>query len=379
MTNPKHLVKGDMNKDNLHALIDRYEENYYYLNGVGPNEKFKYYAVKGFRDIWFSEEARTIPFSQMFDEATKNSSIMINNRMITPTKGIVKMAEQRPKEVESLFRDLLFAPYGSIDELQKHMDEFLERIEEIRVELFPRYYRYKQERHAASCYLSFIAPQEHYIYRFSDAEEFAVHVEFEKDLGAGSWFKLANYYEMADEIVKALREHDSLLEKYEKLLKGNDAYYYDESLHIMAFDLMYCCRCYNFYGDMQYIPKKKNLETYTAEQLQEKARQERKAKIDEIDQRIRDLEIQMDQFQDISLIGVEVTQQEYGTGTVIEQDGSKITVRFAGKTMKYVINRKYSRRPRFEDDENIVDAFTELDELKAQKKHLETEKRILLR
>ena len=43
MTNPKHLVKGDMNKDNLHALIDRYEENYYYLNGVGPNEKFKYW------------------------------------------------------------------------------------------------------------------------------------------------------------------------------------------------------------------------------------------------------------------------------------------------------------------------------------------------
>lgn len=72
-----------MNKDNLHTLIDRYEENYYYINGVGPNEKFKYYAVKGFRDIWFSEEAKTMPFSQMFDEATKHSSIMINNRMIT--------------------------------------------------------------------------------------------------------------------------------------------------------------------------------------------------------------------------------------------------------------------------------------------------------
>ena len=33
-----------MNKDNLHTLIDRYEENYYYINGVGPNEKFKNYA-----------------------------------------------------------------------------------------------------------------------------------------------------------------------------------------------------------------------------------------------------------------------------------------------------------------------------------------------
>ena len=52
---------------------------------------------------------------------------------------------------------------------------------------------------------------------------------------------------MADLVVEALKEHNSLLQKYEALLKGDPDYYYDPSLHLMAYDLMYCCRCYNFY------------------------------------------------------------------------------------------------------------------------------------
>ena len=65
------------------------------------------------------------------------------------------MAEKRPEEAEALFTKLLYAPYGSLEELQDHMDTFLDKTEEIRQELFPRYYRYKQDRHAVSSYLAF--------------------------------------------------------------------------------------------------------------------------------------------------------------------------------------------------------------------------------
>ena len=106
-------------------------------------------------------------FAQLFDAATKRSSVLINNSMISPTTGIVKMAEQRPKEVERLVREVLFAEYESIADLQNNMDGFLEEIEKIRQDLFPRFYRYKQDRHAASCYLAFYAPEEHFIYRYS--------------------------------------------------------------------------------------------------------------------------------------------------------------------------------------------------------------------
>ena len=185
------------------------------------------------------------------------------------------MAEQRPDEVERLVREVLFADYESIGDLQNNMDEFLEEIEKIRQELFPRFYRYKQDRHAASCYLAFFAPETHFIYRYSEAEEFAKYIEFGKDLGAGVDFKLENYYELAEIVVEALKEHPSLLEKHDALFKENDHYYYDTSLHLMTFDLMYCCRFYNFYTGLSHAKKKDSIKAYTAQQMKEKEEAER--------------------------------------------------------------------------------------------------------
>ena len=347
------------------------------INGSDHDEKFKWGAVRGFRDVWFSEDAASLPFSKLFDAAMKRISIMINNSMISPTMGIVKMAEQKPEEIESLFRTLLFAPYDSIAELQRHMDDFLNKTEEIRQELFPRFYRYKQDRHAVFCYLAFFAPETHFVYRYSDAEEFALRIEFGKDLGAGAYFNLANYYEMAEIIVQGLKEHTTLLKKYDALFKYNDHYYYDESLHLMAFDLMYCCRCYNFYGDMKYAKKKDSITAYTAQQIKEREQQERQAKIDELEQQIREIEIQLDQYQEISLIGVEVTQAKFGKGIVVDQDGSKTKVQFSNNAVNYIINRKYPMRPRFEDDTDVVEAFTMYDELIQQRQRLEREKGLL--
>jgi hypothetical protein len=253
------------------------------------------------------------------------------------------------------------------------MDSFLEEIEKIRQELFPRFYRYKQDRHAASCYLSFFAPETHFIYRYSEAEEFAQYIEFGKDLGAGADFKLENYYELAEIVVEALKEHPSLIEKHNALFKDNDHYYYDKSLHLMSFDLMYCCRCYNFYTGLRHAKKKESIKAYTAQQLKEKEEAERQQRITELEDAIHALDVQMELFEEISLLGVEVTQKMYGVGTVIAQEGSKITVQFPEKTTAYIINKQFAMRPRFENDDEVVEAFTEFDRLKAQKKTLEQE------
>lgn len=362
-----------MNTENLHELINRYENNYEMVNNSTHDEKFKWGAVRGFRDIWFSEQASSMSFAQLFDAATKRSSVLINNSVISPTTGIVKMAEQRPEEVERLVRDVLFADYETISELQDHMDGFLEEIEKIRQELFPRFYRYKQDRHAVSCYLSFFAPETHFIYRYSEAEEFAQYIEFGKDLGAGADFKLEKYYELAEIVVEALKEHPSLIEKHDALFKDNDHYYYDKSLHLMSFDLMYCCRCYNFYTGLRHAKKKESIKAYTAQQLKEKEEAERQQRITELEDAIHALDVQMELFEEISLLGVEVTQKMYGVGTVIAQEGSKITVQFPEKTTAYIINKQFAMRPRFENDDEVVEAFTEFDKLKAQKKKLEQE------
>ncbi len=362
-----------MNTDNLHALIDRYEENYYMINDSDHDEKFKWEAVRGFRDVWFSEGSKELSFSKKFDLAMKKSSVMINNSVTSPTTGIIKMAEQRPQEIEALFTNLLYAPYGSIAQLQEHMDTFIDQTEIIRQELFPRFYKYKQDRHAVSCYLTFFSPEDHFVYRYTDAEEFAKHVEFGKDLGSGASFSLPNYYELASIVVHALKEHPSLIEKYTKLIKESDIYYSDESLHLMAFDLMYCCRCYNFYGNMGYMKKEESIKEYIAEQLKAKEMLEHKQKIEALEATIHQIDVNMDEYRKISLLGVEVTQTKYGNGRVIEQNGTQIKVQFENAVVTFIIDKKYPQRPCFEDDEQLVDAFTAYGDLLQKKEKLEKE------
>lgn len=235
-----------MNTDNLHKLINRYTDNYYTVNISGHDEVFKWAAIKQFRDVWFSDKYKNIPFARKFNDAKKQCSILIDNKQVSPTNGIVKMAEAAPNEVESLFENVLFSNSTDPKTIQNNMDKFLEEIEIIRQRYFPQCWKYKQDRHAVSCYLYFYAPEINYIYRYREAEEFAKYTEFGFDLGSGESFSLPNYYKLCDIIVDALKEHEDLISKYKKLIKDNDKYYYDKSLHLLAFDLMYCCRTYNF-------------------------------------------------------------------------------------------------------------------------------------
>ena len=48
-----------------------------------------------------------------------------------------------------------------------------------------------------------------------------------------------------------------------------------------------------------------------------------------------------------------------GDGIVISQDKNRVTVQFANETKSYSISRKYFARPIFEDNDEILDAFTD--------------------
>ena len=131
---------------------------------------------------------------------------------------------------------------------------------------------------------------------------------------------------------------------------------------MLAFDLMYCCRTYNYYKGLT-VPstskvKKKGVSNLsTAEELARKEK-ERLAKIESIEQEIEALERSTDGCEDISLLGVQVTSAQYGVGTVVGQETNKITVMFSDVQKNFILDIKYKARPRFEDDEAIVEAFT---------------------
>lgn len=146
-----------MNLCNLKRLIQCYEDN---LNRVynldGHDELFKWRAIQYFRDVWYAPENEGLSFAQRFNKAKKESSVLIDNSRVSPTNGIVKIAEVAEQEVEHLFFDVLLADdSGDIAVRYNHMKAFLEGMEALRVKHYSQYWKYKQDRHAASCYLCF--------------------------------------------------------------------------------------------------------------------------------------------------------------------------------------------------------------------------------
>lgn len=347
-----------MNYENLHYLIDRYEQDIFWLNDNERDEKFKWHAVQRFQDAWFVPDSETRHFSELFHDAIKGSSVMINNSTTQPANGVVKLAEKAPEEVERLFREVLFAEDDDDLELrQDHMEEFLEGMEALLQQYFPGSWKYRQDRHAVSCYLAMYAPEKNFIYKYRPVEVFAQYTEYGKDIGSGSSFSLAHYYELGDIIVAALREHPSLLDKHKSIL--DDTYYRDESLHLLAFDIIYCASTYGYFKDLRHKPKKDAIKAYNLEQQRKEEEAQRQAAIEELEEQIRAVEAKLDEYRAISLVGIQVFQKAYGTGIVVSQNVNAICVRFGDVEKKYIISSKFPMRPTFEDDAEIVAALTD--------------------
>ena len=91
---------------------------------------------------------------------------------------------------------------------------------------------------------------------------------------------------------------------------------------------------------------------------------ETQEKIAELEAQIQVKDIELDQYRSISLLNVQVTHKQYGTGVVVAQKDNTIKVRFPeGLEKSFMIHAKFTARPTFEDDAQIVAAFTEFDRL----------------
>ena len=136
-----------------------------------------------------------------------------------------------------------------------------------------------------------------------------------------------------------------------------------EAWYHLAFDLIYCCNTYGYYHGLVAPVTGKTIKKtvkpgLTPEQIAEKEA-ETAARIQELEQELIDLEKSISEFEDISLDGVQVVSDKYGTGIVIDQKVNRITVRFPDIEKSFILDQKFTGRPRFEDDEEIVAAFTE--------------------
>lgn len=104
---------------------------------------------------------------------------------------------------------------------------------------------------------------------------------------------------------------------------------------------MYCSRAYNFYSRMTHASGKGSLKAFTKAKAREKEKLEKESMINELENQIFELENRIEQFQDISLINVEVEHSKYGKGVIITQDKNEVVIKFADFEKRFVIRKKY--------------------------------------
>lgn len=368
-----------MNYEILNELIDRYESNLDLLYNEEHDELFKWKAIKTFRAEWFRPEGDFSSFADRFTAAKRDFSLLIDNSQMHPSTGVLKLWEKEPETVERLFREVLFAdPNGSVPAVQENMDRFIAGYEELRQKYYPANWSYKQERHSASVFLAAFDPEFNFIFKSGEATTMAKYIDFPYAIGAGTKFNLSNYYRLCEVIVEELKKHESLLQKHFGMLK--EEHYNDKSLHLLAFDLMYCCHFYGFYKGLP-IPvagKKGKLfapPAFTPEELA-RLQEKRLARIKEIQEKIEELERECDECRELSLLGVQVITEKYGIGTVVAQEMNLVKVRFAEGEKSFVLHQKFSARPHFENDEFVISQFTAYadrqEQIQKLKKELET-------
>lgn len=364
-----------MNSENLHELINRYEDNLDLIYNEEHDELFKWRAMYTWQQEWRKPEDAFVNFAERFNAASKDFDLLTDNSRMHPSAGVVKLWEKEPKTVEALFYDVLFAePDGSVEAVHNYMEAFLDGFEKLRQKYFAGNWSYKQDRHSASVYLAMNDPEFNYVFKSSEATTMAKYVDFGFHIGTGESFSLVHYYKLCEDIISALREHRSLLDKH--FARLDEGCYVDNSLHLLAFDLMYCSRAYHFYNGLVAPVTGKTIKKRKLEITQEelaRRENERLERIAALEQEITELENSCDGCEDISLLDVQVTSEQYGDGMVTAQDINKITVEFTDVKKSFVIDKKYTMRPRFENDDEIVEAFTNYGNAQAQIRKLRSE------
>lgn len=345
-----------MNRENLNKLIANYMSNFDYINNEVNMEYYKWEAVKHFQEHWDIEAAN---FADMFKECVKGTYNLINNRIVQPTNGIIKLAE-RPELTEiirQMFRDLLADDNGDIDKRQDKIYAFLDKADELLNIYYKGTWKYAQDMRTVIFYLSFIEPDKNYMFKATQAKEFMYCIEFGKDFGSGENFSLRKYYEMCDELVAAIKETPELVQLHNDRI--TDKMWSDDDYHILAYDIIYSGIVYNLYNNITIVKPTRNKAQTHEQQIQAK-RDELTSSLDQINNELNEVLQERTNYDEFSAKGLEVIHKAFGTGVVVAHNGNLLNIRFGEQEKRFQMPQGFSNGFLRTDSTEIMDMFNEM-------------------
>lgn len=269
-----------MNRKNLNQIFNAYIQQFEVLNDSQNNESYKWSAIVDFQkafDLSVSDDS----FAGMLKEA-KDATENIIDSYTQPFHGLVEIAKREPETVRAMLTALLEDDGGDLVARQEKIDTFLEECDRLVESYFPGSHLYKNDQRSAMAYLFFNDPDNHYLYKATEAKYLADCIGFYDDWGTMSAFKLDVYHRFCDELIEEIKATPALMATHlSRFAAAKKPMHEDELLHVLVFDIIYCAHTYNLYSGMSF-----DKVTSTDRKLY----QERKAKANELLTALRKVE-----------------------------------------------------------------------------------------
>ncbi len=322
-----------MNRQRLHQIFANYIENFERINNKEHDENFKWRIAKQFHDLINPESPA---FAERIKEAWNLSSVLIDSSNRYCFSALVTCAEKDPEAVKALFKNLFADDGGDLAVRQDKILKFIDDANNLTRQLHSSNGMFMNDQRSAMAYLFLNDPDNHYLYKASEANNFASCVEFYDDWGSGANFKLDVYYRMCDLLVEEIGKSKELIDTNESRFYDNnnvkiEGMHSDSKYHILAFDIIYGAPefRYNFYKGIPFS----NI-TAQARRLHE----ERVKKAQELYNEWQQAQTNVALFQEAKdyfvkniIVGLPVCHKVFGEGKIIEIDGDNIIVLFAVK------------------------------------------------
>ena len=252
-----------MNKNNMHQIFAHYIDNFEMLNNAEHSEYYKWQVCHEFRPLM--DEALEADVDDLADALykVKECSKNIIDSYTQPFYGLVKFAREEPETVQQMFMDLYSDDGGNVKKQMELIQNFFIQSNELLEKYYPNSHLYKQNSHSVSSYLFLYDPDHHYMYKATQSQAMADCIEFYDDWGTGDNIKLDVYYHMCDEILVEMKNCPELLatnrSRYDGALRlAPGELHSDEELHILLFDIIYCCNVYDLFDGISFSkPKSK--------------------------------------------------------------------------------------------------------------------------
>ena len=324
-----------MNINNLRTIFAKYMDKFGYINSPESDETFKWVVAAKYQELF---DIDALDFADMLENVKKNSSILIDNSHQHSFNALCLYAKEEPETVRKMFRDLYTPDNGDLVQRQNQIRAFVEQSETLRRKYYPDSWMFKMEQRVAMAFVALNDPDHNYMYKSTQAKEFADCIGYYDDWGYGTNMKLEVYYRMCNQIVEEIKKCPELLETNKSRYSAdNRPKHPDKELHMLAFDIIYCSTVYGLFEGMTY--KKPDMQS-------KKLLDEKRAKASELFEKLELAQTAADKlakarkyYAQFNHEGLAVTHKMFGEGVVTGINGETATIHFPGidEDKKFII------------------------------------------